>query len=92
VSELLVCSAYNGRCVLPNSQPIPSAIATAVYGLFSIVWRTMSSNDDAVVVDKDEAHALVFVCRQIPGGWINAESKKRIDVRPTHWREWVEKP
>jgi len=52
----------------------------------------MSSNDDAVVVDKDEAHALVFVCRQIPGGWINAESKKRIDVRPTHWREWVEKP
>ncbi len=23
-------------------------------------------------------------------GWLNAETRKRIDVRPTHWREWQE--
>jgi len=33
-------------------------------------------------------HALVFPCRRILDGWIDAETKKRIDVRPTHWREW----
>jgi hypothetical protein len=41
-------------------------------------------------VGKDGPHG-VFPCRQIPGGWINAKLKKWIDVRPTHWREWVEK-
>jgi len=41
------------------------------------------------VMDKDEPHALAF--RRVPGGWIHAELKKWIDVRPTHWREWVEK-
>ena len=25
---------------------------------------------------------------RILSGWINAESKQRIDVRPTHWRDW----
>ncbi|MDR3420300.1 MAG: hypothetical protein P4L80_03510 [Xanthobacteraceae bacterium] len=61
------------------------------------MWQPISTAPfdrdlELAVVDEDEAHALVFACRQIPGGWINAESKKRIDVRPTHWREWVEKP
>jgi hypothetical protein len=40
---------------------------------------------------KTEPHALVFPCRRVPGGWINAKLRKWIDVRPTHWREWVEK-
>jgi len=35
--------------------------------------------------------ALVFACRRLPSGWIDAELKKWIDVHPTHWREWVEK-
>ena len=39
-----------------------------------------------------QTHALVFPCRRILGGWINAQTKQRIDVRPTHWREWQEKP
>ena len=46
---------------------------------------------ELAVMDKDEPHALVFPCRRVPGGWINAELRKWIDVRPTHWREWVEK-
>jgi hypothetical protein len=30
----------------------------------------------------------VFPCRRILGGWIDAETKGWIDLRPTHWREW----
>ena len=41
----------------------------------------------AVVAVRSE-HALLFACRRILGGWIDAETKKNIEVYPTHWREW----
>ena len=43
---------------------------------------------ELAVLDRDGVHALVFPCRRILGSWINAETKQRIDVWPTHWREW----
>ena len=36
------------------------------------------------------AHALVFPCRRILSGWVKAETRERIDVQPSHWREWVQ--
>jgi hypothetical protein len=61
------------------------------------MWQPISTAPyerdlELAVIDGDGGpHALVFPCRRIPGGWIHAELKKWIDVRPTHWREWVEK-
>lgn len=43
---------------------------------------------ELAVLDEDGVHALVFPCRRILGGWLNARSRLRIEVRPTHWREW----
>jgi hypothetical protein len=43
---------------------------------------------ELAVIDDDGPHALIFACRRIVGGWMNAETKERLDVRPTHWREW----
>jgi len=43
---------------------------------------------ELAVVDRKEAHALAFPCRRIADGWLNAQTRRRIDVRPTHWREW----
>jgi hypothetical protein len=43
---------------------------------------------ELAVLDKDGAHALVFPCRRILDGWMNAATKQRLDVRPTHWRIW----
>jgi len=47
---------------------------------------------ELAVIDSDGPHALAFASRRIIGGWINAASKKRVEVSPTHWREWPEKP
>ena len=47
---------------------------------------------ELAVLYKDEPHALVFPCRLTADGWINAGTRKWIDVRPTHWREWTAKP
>jgi hypothetical protein len=45
------------------------------------------------VIDASGEHALVFAChRNILDGWINTMTGKRVDVRPTHWREWKKEP
>jgi len=54
----------------------------------SIDAAPFDRNLELAVIDADEPHALVFPCRRIDGGWINAETGKAIDVRPTHWRYW----
>jgi hypothetical protein len=40
------------------------------------------------VIDTDGPHSLVFPCRRILGGWMNAQTRERLDVHPTHWRTW----
>jgi hypothetical protein len=57
-------------------------------------WHPISSAPfdrdlELAVIDRDGPHALVFPCRRILGSWINAETKERINVHPTHWREWT---
>ena len=41
---------------------------------------------EVAVIDYDGAHALVFPCRRVLDGW--AKGDRRIDVKPTHWRDW----
>jgi hypothetical protein len=43
---------------------------------------------EIAVIDEDGPHVLVFACRRIFDGWIKAGTKERVDVHPTHWREW----
>lgn len=42
-------------------------------------------------IDKDGAHALVFPCRRSAYGWVRAETKDWVEVRPSHWRKWKRK-
>ena len=46
---------------------------------------------EIAVINYDGAHALVFPCRRVLDGWIKAETRERISVQPTHWREWTQK-
>ncbi len=32
---------------------------------------------------------IAFPCRRILRGWVAAASGELLDVRPTHWREWI---
>ena len=57
------------------------------------MWRPISTAPfdcdlELAVIDSGGPHALVFPCRRILGGWIDAITKGRIEVQPTHWREW----
>jgi hypothetical protein len=43
---------------------------------------------ELAVLGYDGAHALVFPCRRILCGWIDAGTKRPVQVSPSHWREW----
>jgi hypothetical protein len=44
---------------------------------------------EVAVIDFYGPHPVVFLGRRIPGGWIKADSGRSVQVRPTHWREWI---
>jgi hypothetical protein len=42
---------------------------------------------ELAVIDAGGPHSLVFPCRRILCGWVDAETQ-HVEVRPAHWREW----
>jgi predicted metal-binding transcription factor (methanogenesis marker protein 9) len=54
----------------------------------SIATAPFDRDLELAVIDKDGTHALVFPCRRTRGGWVKAGTLERLDVSPTHWREW----
>lgn len=64
-------------------------------GIIVFMWKDISGAPfdrdlELAVIDYDGPHALVFPCRRVLGGWTKAETKERIEVRPTHWRPWAQ--
>jgi len=55
------------------------------------MWQTITTAPfgcdlELAVFDKDGPHPLVFPCRRISDGWIDAHAGKRVEVSPTHWQ------
>jgi hypothetical protein len=49
-----------------------------------------ADRDVRLAVIKDgEVHALIFPCRRSGEDYVNAKTKWRVEVYPTHWQEWV---
>ena len=42
------------------------------------------------IAQQGEILLLVFPCRRVADGWIDAETGKHLCIRPTHWRDWYE--
>lgn len=47
---------------------------------------------EVAVINEDGTHPIVFPCRRVQEGWIDARSSKRLDINPTHWRDWQHRP
>ncbi len=74
-----------------------SAVPSAVRIYATMDWKPIATAPfdrrlELAVIDGSGPHALVFPCRRILHGWLKVGTGERIDVRPTHWREWVDKP
>jgi hypothetical protein len=78
IGELIDLDQATGSVALDNLRMEWKPVSTAPF----------DRDLELAVIDRDGPHALVFPCRPILGSWINTETKERIDVNPTHWREW----
>jgi hypothetical protein len=45
---------------------------------------------EVCVIDRRGTHALVFPCRKIGNGWVDASTKLLVEIQPTHWHLWGE--
>jgi hypothetical protein len=62
------------------------------------MWHSIKSPSDVpadcelhlAVIEGGEVHALVFPCRRVGLAWVDAKTRRPVEVYPTHWREWVE--
>jgi len=43
---------------------------------------------EVCVMDGGGVHALIFPVRRAKTDWVDAETRKRVDMEPTHWRKW----
>jgi hypothetical protein len=64
-------------------------IAVSLLGWHAISRAPFDRDLELAVLDTDGPHALVFPCQRILHGWVKAETREAIEVRPTHWREWA---
>jgi hypothetical protein len=60
------------------------------------MWQTISTAPydrdlELAVIDHDGEHVLVFACRRTGADtWLDTLTGRRIDIQPTHWRDWSE--
>jgi hypothetical protein len=66
-----------------------SNTGAALLGWHAISTAPFDRDLELAVLNTEGPHALVFPCRRILHGWVKAETRRIIDVRPTHWREWA---
>jgi hypothetical protein len=85
-----------------SMPPVARAIAlrqsgTLADGIFvSAMWHFIVStaviptDRDLLiaVVDDEGVHAIDLACRWREGLWIDAKTGRKIDVNPTHWRQY----
>jgi hypothetical protein len=43
------------------------------------------------VMDRGHVHALIFPVRKRGDDWVDAATKRAVDIQPTHWRKWEAK-
>ena len=54
-----------------------------------ILIAPSDSDLEVCVIDKGTVHALIFPCRKNGTQWVDASTRKQIDIEPTHWRLWA---
>jgi hypothetical protein len=43
---------------------------------------------ELAIINRHGPLVLLFPCRRVLGGFIDATNGRRIDIDPSHWREW----
>jgi hypothetical protein len=63
------------------------------------MWQRIGAIEDIptdrdlrlAVRDSDDMHELIFPCRRHIYFWIDAKTRRPVEVSPTHWQIWEHK-
>jgi hypothetical protein len=73
----------------PSEQPCLQVGTMNEAPLWENIESAPSDRDlELAVIEGDHVHQLIFACRRTAGGWVNAATRTRVLVNPTHWRLW----
>jgi hypothetical protein len=61
-----------------------------------VMWHPISTAPfdhelELAVIDDKGTRAICFACRRILGGWVKSDTRRPVELRPTHWRDWTKK-
>ncbi|MGN6570593.1 MAG: hypothetical protein ACTHLO_04165 [Pseudolabrys sp.] len=73
-------------------MPVAASAAAGFHqsiAMWQVITAAPADKDVQVaVIDREGEHPLIAPCRRTSDGWIDAVSRRRLDIRPTHWRPW----
>ena len=93
ISGTVTQSPFSPSAAVMCATDLDQSAGFAGADILNMEWQRITSAPfdrdlELAVIDYDGVHALAFPCRRVLGSWIKAETKHKIDVYPTHWREW----
>jgi hypothetical protein len=66
---------------MPNVHPLPEK-------WLPVSIAPLDADLEVCVIDKGGVHTLIFPVRRSGTKWVDAATKRVIDIGPTHWRKW----
>jgi hypothetical protein len=72
--------------LMSSQKPVPPCMTENSW--HPITTAPFDCSLELAVVEGGDVHALVFRCRRVRDGWVNAATGQRLAVDPTHWRKW----
>jgi hypothetical protein len=69
--------------------------AGSLAGIRNMTWLKIETapferDVEVAVIDFDGAHPVAFPCRRTVHGWTKATTGTHVEIRPTHWRHWLD--
>jgi hypothetical protein len=83
----VVTEGIFARLTLINSAS-PSWGDSVPYAWLSIESAAFNRDLELAMIDVGRLHAVVFPCRRVLGGPGQRSHRSRVNIHPTHWREW----
>lgn len=95
--SVLPASGDRKRRGRTSGKTDPNQCSPALFHHAGLMWNPIADTPYGrrlalAVIDKDGVHALVFACERVSWGWKNAETGERVNISPTHWRDWNAAP
>jgi len=70
-------------------MPLRSVVPTMADQIWQPIQTAPFDQDlELAVIEGSEAHRLAVRAQRTARGWISVATGKRIEIDPTHWREW----